>query len=53
MNKTLWQYYVDTAATITDRALEEIDTLQQTDNPGFLRGPTSPGVPGQPVVRAW
>lgn len=29
MNKTLWQYYVDMAAAITDRALEGIDTLGQ------------------------
>ena len=29
MNKTLWQYYMDTAATITDRALDGIDTLEQ------------------------
>ena len=29
MNKTLWQYYVDTAAAITDRALVGIDTLEQ------------------------
>ncbi|MHB0935000.1 MAG: alpha/beta hydrolase family protein [Armatimonadota bacterium] len=29
MNKTLWQHYVDTAAAITDRALDGIDTLEQ------------------------
>ncbi|MHB0936590.1 MAG: alpha/beta hydrolase family protein [Armatimonadota bacterium] len=29
MNKTLWQYYVDTAADITDRALDGITTLEQ------------------------
>jgi len=29
MNKTLWQYYVDTAADITDRALDGITTLDQ------------------------
>jgi len=29
MNKTLWQYYVDTAAGISDEALAEIDTLEQ------------------------
>ncbi len=29
MNKTLWQYYVDTAAGITDRALEGITSLEE------------------------
>jgi dienelactone hydrolase len=29
MNKTLWQYFVDAAATITDHALDGIDTLDQ------------------------
>ncbi len=29
MNQTLWQYYVDTAAAITNRALEGIGTLEQ------------------------
>ena len=29
MNKTLWQYYVDTAAEITDHALDGITSLDQ------------------------
>ncbi len=29
MNKTLWQYYVDQAADISDRALAEIDSLDR------------------------
>ena len=29
MNKTLWQYYVDTAAEISDSALRDIATLEQ------------------------
>lgn len=31
-NKTLWQYYVDAAAAITDHALEEITTLNQWES---------------------
>ena len=29
MNNTLWQYYVEMAAGITDRALEEVTSLEQ------------------------
>jgi len=28
MKRTLWQYHVDTAAEVTDDALDEIDTLE-------------------------
>ena len=54
VNKTLWQYYVDTAAEITDRALEGIASLeewQRQRRPKFGRGVRTPAMQVGPTDR--